>query len=391
VAEGAQPVETAEPSVAPAPEREGAAPGSAGAVAGDPLGVLAAAGTGLPTDLRARLARASVQERAAVVSALSRGAGNAAVARMLAPPGPMLQRQDANQSVAPTTSETWQHPEVRGKANEIEKKKDKEKPKDRGLELYLEVVPAVVRAVKGYSGKDGKQIPLENGMLMIAQATAEHGPYDPKRAKDPVIPPGNMLWGVTSESDDPSATVTTTTTEENKAGVRHSESNRKFRGYGSMDEAAEGYLKALEGTDPAAAKNPAFEKILDALKTKGMTPQGFGGSLQAAGYATAKDYGKKVANIFKTAKTLVKKFMPRIKQAQEEKIKELEDKKQAYADLAAFIETKIALINQSNDEEQQLQVDLATANGMPAKLDPQVQKEKQLLSDLGEFEGTLGK
>jgi hypothetical protein len=245
--------------------------------------------------------------------------------------------------------------------------------------------------VKGYADKDGKQIPLENGMLMIAQATAEHAPYDPNRADEPVIPPGNMIWGVTSESDDPNAVVKTATTEQDKAGVAHSEGDRKFRSYGSADEAAEGYLKALEGTDPDAAKNPAFQKVLKALMTKGMTAQGFGGSLQAAGYATAKDYGKKVANIFNTAKSLVKKFMPQIKQAQTDKMLALETKKLAYTELVAWIDGKVAEIAQSNDETQQLEFDRGTAQSMPAKLDPLIQKEQQLLTDLGEFEATLGK
>ena len=52
----------------------------------------------------------------------------------------------------------------------------------------MEVVPAVVRPVKGYSTADGKQIPLENALLIIAQGTAEHSPYNPGTPNKPVIP-----------------------------------------------------------------------------------------------------------------------------------------------------------------------------------------------------------
>ena len=137
----------------------------------------------------------------------------------------------------------------------------------------MEVVPAVVRAVKGYSTADGKQIPLENALLIIAQGTAEHSPYNPGTADKPVIPEGNMLWGVTSDSKKPGATVKTRT-DEVKDGKRVSEANRSFRSYDTMEEAAVGYLRALEGTDPDAAKNENYKQVLDVLTKPGATPEG---------------------------------------------------------------------------------------------------------------------
>jgi hypothetical protein len=216
----------------------------------------ALAGGGMPSSLHLRhLARCTAGQRAAAISALSGGAGNAAVARWIRPAasGRMLQRQETDDepaAPAPNSSQTWQHPEARKRAAGIEQTaKVKAKPKDRGLDMYMQVVPSVVRAVKGYSSADGKQIPLENALLIIAQGTAEHAPYDPTLANKPVIPEGNMLWGVTSPSD-ATQTTKTTTTEFDEQGVRRIEHDRAFRAYGSLDEAALGYLKRWRASIP---------------------------------------------------------------------------------------------------------------------------------------------
>ena len=146
-----------EPGHAPAVEPQVEAPAAAPALAPDGATFAALAGPAMV----ARLAGRPPGERAASLHALSRGAGNAAVTRM-------LQREPAPASHTPAaeagTSQTWQHEAVRPRAEAIEEKQKTEKPKDRGMELYMEVVPAVVRAVKGYSTADGKQIPLENAL-----------------------------------------------------------------------------------------------------------------------------------------------------------------------------------------------------------------------------------
>jgi hypothetical protein len=193
-----------------------------------PFAALAGGSAAGPAGVR-QLARRSAGDRAAVIGALSHGAGNAAVARMLgAAAGPRVLQRDEFPPAAPATSapaaapasaapaagspgadpatdpaadqaksETWQHPEVRQRAVPIEAAPAKAAPKDRGLDLYVQLVPSVVRAVKGYSTAGGDQIPLENAMLIIAQGTAEHAPYDPGLANKPVIPAGNMRWGIT--------------------------------------------------------------------------------------------------------------------------------------------------------------------------------------------------
>jgi hypothetical protein len=340
---------------------------------------------------------------AAPLTGLFSGFGNAAMARM-------LQRQPA--AVAsepdppgPTASQTWQHPEVRSKAEAIEKPPEAPpKPSDRGLQMCLELVPAVVRAVKGYSSKDGKQVPLENAMLIISEAANEHAPYDPGRLNQPVIPPGNMMWGVTSASDTPGATVKTTTDEE-VGGVRHSESGRKFRAYDTLDDAAKGYLQALEGVDPDAAKNPAFPKVLEALQTPGMTPEKFGATLDSVGYATAKNYGKDIAAHTPQTKAMVQKFMPQILSSLGGKIADIEAKQLAYHELVGWIDTRIESIQTSlsstgvltdegqaklQEELNQLTADRETALAAIEKLNPEIEKAKQLMADVAEFGTTLG-
>lgn len=339
---------------------------------------------------------------AAPLQGLFSGFGNAAMARM-------LQRQPvAGQTPAaepgPSTSEMWQHPEVRAKAAAIEKPVDAPKVSDRGLEMCLELVPAVVKAVKGYKSEDGKTVPLENAMLMITQAANEHAPYDPNRLDEPVIPRGNMLWGVTSASKTPGATVKTRTDEES-GGVRHSESNRSFRAYETLDDAAMGYLKALEGTDADAATSPSFPKILEALQTPGMTPERFGKVLDDAHYATAKSYGKDFAAHSPQTKKMVQRFMPQILSSLGGKIADVEAKQLAYHDLVGWIDTRLEAIETSlgstgvltdegtaklEEERDQLIVDRETALAAIEKLDPELEKAKQLMADVSEFAATLG-
>jgi hypothetical protein len=339
---------------------------------------------------------------AAGLQGLFSGFGNAAMARMLqrqpvSSPGPAA-------APGPSTSETWQHPEVRAKAAAIEKPADKPKVSDRGLELCLELVPAVVQAVKGYKSEDGKTVPLENAMLMITQAANEHAPYDPNRLDEPVIPGGNMLWGVTSASTTPGATVKTRTDEES-GGVRHSESNRSFRAYDTLEDAATGYLKALEGTDADAATSPAFPKILEALQTPGMTPERFGKVLDDAHYATAKSYGKDFAAHSPQTKRMVQRFMPQILSSLGGKIADIEAKQLAYHDLVGWIDTRIEAIETSlgstgvlteegtaalQAEMDQLVIDRETALAAIEKLDPELEKAKQLMTDVGAFAATLG-
>ena len=349
---------------------------------------------------------------APLFAALS-GMGNAAAARLMAPQSPVLARQPVAQGAPAegpaTAAASWQHVEVQSRADAIERtSKERDKPKDRGLELYMDLVPSVVRAVKGYSTADGKQIPLENAMLIISQSTTEHAPYDPTLAKGPVVPAGNMMFGVTSDSETPGATVRTRT-DEVKGGKRVSEPNRKFRAYDSLDEAAMGYLRALEGSDPDAAKNPAYQSVLNALMTPGMSPQKFGATLDAAQYATTPEYGTKVAanageGSWASAKSLVKKFMPQIKAAQAEKIAALGAKRDAYQELVSFIEDKISDLEQQlevqvlneetiaslNAEIAELQADRETALKMVETIPEQIQKEQQLLGDLDDFAATLG-
>jgi hypothetical protein len=328
------------------------------------------------------------------------GFGNAAMARMLQRE-PVASEEPAA-APGPTASETWQHPEVRTKAAAIEKPVEKAKPKDRGLELCMELVPAVVRAVKGYQSKDGKQVPLENAMLMISQAANEHAPYDPGRMGESVIPKGNMMWGITSDSKTPGSTVETTTDEES-GGVRHSESNRKFRAYATLDDAAMGYLQALEGIDPDAAKNPAFPNVLKALETPGITPQQFGDKLDAAGYATAGGYGAALTKNNPQTKAMVKRFMPQILASLGEKIVDIEAKQLAYTELVGWIDGRLAeveaqlgssVLNEEGtakleEERDQLMVDRETALAMIEKLAPEVDKAAKLMADVSEFGATL--
>jgi hypothetical protein len=338
---------------------------------------------------------------AAGLQGLFSGFGNAAMARMiqrqpLASPGPV--------APGPSTSETWQHPEVRAKAAAIEKPVDAPKVSDRGLELCLELVPAVVRAVKGYASKDGKQVPLENAMLMITQAANEHAPYDPGRMGEPVIPKGNMMWGVTTTGENPDATVKTRTDEES-GGVRHSEGNRAFRAYDSLDAAAKGYLEALALEDPNVTKNPAFPNVLAKLQTPGMSPEEFGRALDSAGYATAGKYGKELAANTPQTKAMVKRFMPQILSSLGSKIADIEAKQLAYHDLVGWIDTRIQSIEASlnttgvlddagtaalQEEMDHLIVDRETALAAIENLNPEIEKAKQLMTDVGEFGATLG-
>ena len=331
------------------------------------------------------------------------GFGNAAMSRMLQRQ-PVASEDPAAAPAGPSASETWQHPEVRAKAAAIEKPAEKPKVGDRGLELCMELVPAVVRAVKGYSSKDGKQVPLENAMLMITQAANEHAPYDPGRLDEPVIPSGNMLWGVTTTGENPDATVRTRTDEES-GGVRHSEGNRPFRAYATLDDAAMGYLQALEGVDPDAAKNPAFPKVLAALQTPGMTPEKFGQTLDAAGYATAGNYGKEMAANNPQTKAMVKRFMPQILASLGQKIIDVEAKQLAYHELIEWIDARLEAIETAlnstgvltddgtaklQEEMDQLLVDRETALAMIEKLKPEIDKARQLMADVEEFGATLG-
>ena len=389
-----------EPGHAPAVEPQVEAPAAAPALAPDGATFAALAGPAMV----ARLAGRPPGERAASLHALSRGAGNAAVTRM-------LQREPAPASHTPAaeagTSQTWQHEAVRPRAEAIEEKQKTEKPKDRGMELYMEVVPAVVRAVKGYSTADGKQIPLENALLIIAQGTAEHSPYNPATQNMPVIPAGNMLWGVTSDSKTPGSTVRTPT-DEVKDGQRVHEKNRKFRAYGSVEEAAVGYLRNLEGLDPDAAKNPSYQRVLNVLTTPGATPEQFGQVLDEVKYATAPTYGDSVAanagmGQHATAARLINKFMPQIKAGQQAKVDALRDKQAAYAELISWIENRAGEVQaqiddmgESSDETaaleeelRQLEADRNTALDAIEKIEPQVAKEQQLLLDLDEFAATL--
>jgi hypothetical protein len=338
-------------------------------------------------------------------SEIRTGGGDAVVAaqRATAASGGVLQRQvSPKPSAEPVTSYFWQHEEVRARAEAIRAEQAEQKPTDRGLELYMEVVPAVVRAVKGYAAADGKQIPIENAMLIITQGTAEHAPYDPNRLDKPVIPPGNMLWGVTSASEEAGATVRTDTHEE-RNGASVLEKNRKFRAYGSMEDAAVGYLRALEGTDPDAAQNPNYKRVLDVLTTPGATPQQFGAVLGQVGWATARHYGSTMDKKTRTAKHLITKFMPQILQGQQDKIDALQAKAAAYQELIAWIEQRAAAVQGElealaesseasvalEEELRQLETDHQTAMGMIERLEPLVAKEQQLLADLGEFAGTL--
>jgi hypothetical protein len=383
------------------PAVDAPAPVSVDAPTGAPV-LAALAGPGAA--MLGRLAGRPPEERAA---ALGRGGGNAAVSRMLLrQPTPSVGSPAA--ADAATSSETWQHEAVRPRAEAIERaKKEKEKPKDRGAELYMEVVPAVVRAVKGYSTADGKQIPLENALLIIAQGTAEHSPYNPETLNKPVVPAGNMLWGVTSDSKTPGSTVKTRT-DEVKDGQRRSESNRSFRAYDSMDEAAIGYLRALEGSDPDAAKNPNYQNVLNVLTKPGATPAEFGEALQNAHYATDPNYGEHVAANAgtggrATAARLIPKFMPQIKAGQQAKIDALREKQVAYSDLITWIEARATdvraeLEERSDSSEEstkleeelaQLEADRNTAMEAIEKMEPQIAKEQQLLTDLDEFAATL--
>ena len=223
----------------------------------------------------------------------------------------------------------------------------------------------------------------------------------------PVIPAGNMLWGVTSDSKTPGSTVRTPT-DEVKDGQRVHESNRKFRAYGSVEEAAVGYLRSLEGLDPDAAKNPSYQRVLNVLTTPGATPEQFGQVLDEVKYATAPTYGDSVAanagmGQHATAARLINKFMPQIKAGQPAKVDALRDKQAAYAELISWIENRAGEVQaqiddmgESSDETaaleeelRQLEADRNTALEAIEKIEPQVAKEQQLLLDLDEFAATL--
>jgi hypothetical protein len=251
---------------------------------------------------------------------------------------------------------------------------------------------------------------LENALLIIAQGASEHGPYDPTRTHEPVIPGGNMLWGVTSPSDATNIT-TTTTTEVNEQGERRTEKGRAFRAYGTLDEAALGYLRALEGVDPDAAKNPQFHKVLDALTTPGLTPTRFGATLDAAGYGTERDkvtkklvYGDKVArNANGVAKQSIVKFLPQILDGQRGKIASLQEKVTAYDGLIAWIDQRVTTLDEQlasagesseqlealKEELRKLKIDRETAQAMREKIEPLIATEQKLLADIAEFGQTL--
>ena len=202
---------------------------------------------------------------------------------------------------------------------------------------------------------------------------------------------------------EPGSTVKTRTDEES-GGVRHSESNRKFRAYASLDDAAIGYLQALEGVDPDAAKNPAFINVLKALQTPGMTAQDFGTKLAAAGYATAGGYAEAMRINNPQTTAMVQRFMPQILASLGEKIMDVEAKQLAYGELIGWIDGRIEEVQAQLDSQvvsdegtaklqeelEQLRIDRETALAMIEKLEPEVDKAAKLMADVEEFGATLG-
>ena len=73
--------------------------------------------------------------------------------------------------------------------------------------------------------------------------------------------------------------------EKEQGGKVHKEGNRAFRAYNSMEEAARGYLLAMQNKDPAAAQNPAFQHLWELLQDPATTPDTYARALQSAGFA----------------------------------------------------------------------------------------------------------
>ena len=98
----------------------------------------------------------------------------------------------------------------------------------------------------------------------MAQAQAEH-------SKSRGLPPGNMIFGITTNSNDPAQYVRVTTTEV-KNGILVTEKGRKFRKYDSAEASVTGYLDLLGGRDPEFTKMYPGGKPLELLQKGGAKP-----------------------------------------------------------------------------------------------------------------------
>ncbi len=212
------------------------------------------------------------------VQRLAALAGNRGVSRLLSVVG--VQRQDAFDSAEPPqVSSVYQDERVRADVEKTEQQGAAASPPDvpkalaADVSYYEQTVPAILAATSA------RGIDSINSLMVMAQAQSEH-------SKSRGLPPGNMIFGITTNETDPIKYVRVTTTEVNKAGIKVVETGRKFRRYDSAEASVEGYLDLLGGKDKEFPAMYPGGVPLAQLQKAGANPNDFLQAMLAGGYTT---------------------------------------------------------------------------------------------------------
>lgn len=340
-----------------------------------PVPAAAVAATGAPDAPPAagRLDRVPSVRRPALLDGLGRALGNRRLQRVVAGWQAPLQRQE-NQSTAPAEpreSYVYQSARVRERVAAIEQPREDEAANAApDLAYYEKVIPAVIAAATE------RGIPLQNALMIMAQAQAEHGKS---------VPPGNMIFGITTNWKDPDKVVIVKTWEV-KDGQRYERTGR-FKKFASPEASVEGYLDLLSGKDPEFPGMYKSGEPVKIFQDPNASPEAFLEAMVRGGYSTnpngyyatvvEKDgrqrqvyvpgYRQQYPKLFARIQSEMKTVLPQLVQKAAADIRRCGEQIAAYIKLIGEIQQEL---QQSSDdpELERLRQDLTTLHTRFVKL-----------------------
>lgn len=273
-------------------------------------------------------------------------------------------------------------------------------PKDleAWLPHYEKLVPAVLNAVATYQAdpsNPASRIPVQNAVMIMAQAEVEHSPLGPQ-------PPGNMIFGVTTASTNPDEYVRTRTTEVKK-GKLVKEEGRKFRKYSTPEASVTGYLNVLGNRGPEGRELNLFPSgnPLTQLSTPGINPQAFLDTIVKSGYSTNPEgawdeqcnwvggYREQYPDVFNRLKGHLKRVLPILRDKTEKTRILYQRQKSAYDALAAGCRRQLDEQSTSNEASEQLRQDLSNIAVRAKQLDDQIKELDDQIARFKALEGSI--
>jgi hypothetical protein len=281
---------------------------------------------------------------------------------------------------------------VRERVAAIEQpRKDEAANASAGLDYYEKVIPAVIAAAAG------RGIPLKNALMIMAQAQAEHGKS---------VPPGNMIFGITTNWKDPDKVVIVKTWEV-KDGKRYERTGR-FKKFDSPEASVEGYLDLLSGKDPEFPGMYKSGEPVKILQDPNASPEAFLEAMIRGGYSTnpngyyatvvEKDgskrqvyvpgYRQQYPKLFSRIQSEMKTVLPQLVQKATADIRRCAEQIAAYIKLIGEIQQEL---QQSSDdpELERMRQDLTTLHTRLVKLHVELPKLVLKLARIESFQAAL--